>query len=66
VGSLESRVLVTARKFKELVAAGGGKEIPLLEGVEQAPRILASAEAPLFDVVRPFTDDAAPTLESQR
>lgn len=39
VGTLESRVLVSARKFKELGAAKGG-DIPELEGVEQAPRAL--------------------------
>lgn len=65
IGSLESRVFVTARKFKELGAAGG-KDIPQLEGVEQAPRILASAEAPLLDLARPNADDASRPLESER
>jgi DNA recombination protein RmuC len=40
VGSLESRVLVTARRFKELGAAAGGGEIPDLEPVERAARKL--------------------------
>jgi DNA recombination protein RmuC len=39
VGTLESRVLVSARKFKDLGAAKGG-DILELEGVEQAPRAL--------------------------
>jgi DNA recombination protein RmuC len=74
IGSLETRVFVTARKFKELGAAGG-KDIPQLEGVEQAPRVLASAEAPrvlasaeapLLDLARPNADDPSRPLESER
>ena len=38
VGSFESRVLVTARKFPEMGAAPGAGELPLLEPVEERPR----------------------------
>jgi len=38
-GSLESRVLTAARRFRELGAASG-EEIPVLEPVDQAPRAL--------------------------
>lgn len=38
VGSFESRVLVTARKFKELKSIDGNQEIDLLEPVEKMPR----------------------------
>jgi DNA recombination protein RmuC len=45
-GSLESRVLVSARRFKELSAATG-EDIPQSEAVERTPRPLqAPAEAP--------------------
>jgi len=37
VGSLESRVLVTARRFQELGAAGSA-DLPVLESVEKMPR----------------------------
>jgi DNA recombination protein RmuC len=43
VGSMESRVLVSARKFKELGAAAGD-EIAELEPVDEAPRTLAAPE----------------------
>ncbi|PZO53204.1 MAG: DNA recombination protein RmuC [Phormidesmis priestleyi] len=41
VGSLEGRVLVSARKLQEL-GAGGGDAIEPLEGVERSPRALQS------------------------
>jgi DNA recombination protein RmuC len=43
VGSMEGRVLVSARKFKELGAATG-EEIPELAPVDEAPRMLAAPE----------------------
>lgn len=43
VGSLESRVLPSVRKFKELGAAAG-EDIPELAPVDEAPRSLASPE----------------------
>ena len=43
VGSLESRVLVTARRLKEL-GAGSREEIPVLEVVDRASRALQSPE----------------------
>ena len=46
VGSMESRVLPSARKFKELGAATG-EEIPELEPVDEAPRALAAPEREL-------------------
>ncbi len=51
-GSLESRVLISARKFRELKAAPEGRELPNLEPVELAPRLLQAEE-------RSFTDDPA-------
>jgi DNA recombination protein RmuC len=47
VGSLEARVLVTARKFKERGAIAG-TEIPTLEPIDKAARLLTLDEGGLF------------------
>jgi DNA recombination protein RmuC len=44
-GSLESRVMVSARKFEELQVAPAGKKLPELNPVEQAPRALQITES---------------------
>jgi DNA recombination protein RmuC len=43
---MESRLLVSARRFKELGAATG-KEIPALEPVDETPRALEAPEKEL-------------------
>jgi len=53
VGSLEGNVLVKARRFKELQVANGDADIPQLEPIDCAPRLLQSPE--LIDGL-PFTD----------
>jgi DNA recombination protein RmuC len=45
VGSLESRVLPTARRFRDLGAAGGA-DIGVLEPVDERPRSVDAPEAP--------------------
>jgi DNA recombination protein RmuC len=44
VGSLESNVLVKARKLKELQAANGAEEIRTLEPIDRVPRMPQAAE----------------------
>jgi DNA recombination protein RmuC len=54
VGSLEHRVLVTARKFKELKAADGQEDIGFLSSLESTPRALQA-----FDVLPSPSDEEA-------
>lgn len=44
VGSLESRVLVSARRFRDLHAVPESQELPLLEPLDHAPRPVQAAE----------------------
>ena len=55
VGSMESRVLPAARRFKDL-RAGTGDELPRLEPVDEQPRELTAPEFPQ----QLSTDDARP------
>ncbi|MHC1724624.1 MAG: DNA recombination protein RmuC [Syntrophobacteraceae bacterium] len=59
VGAVEGRVLVTARKFKEL-GASGGDEIETVEPVERSPREVQAADMqpslPVGQEARVFTD----------
>ncbi|HKO97518.1 MAG TPA: DNA recombination protein RmuC [Pyrinomonadaceae bacterium] len=67
VGSLEARVLVTARKFKERGAIAG-EEIETLEPIDKSTRALALDEGGLFpDLVAPETeeDDLLPLLSAK-
>jgi len=70
VGSLEARVLVTARKFKERGAIAG-EEIETLEPIDKAARALSLDEGGLFpDLVAGETDpeeeeDTLPLLSSK-
>jgi len=64
VGSLEARVLVTARKFKE-TGAIAGEEIESLEPIDKTARPLRLDEGGLFpdaipDELEAFEDEAAP------
>jgi DNA recombination protein RmuC len=44
IGTMETRVLVTARKFKELKAADAGVELESLEPLDQVTRQLQAPE----------------------
>ncbi len=54
--SLESRVLVAARKFRDL-KAGSGEEIPLAEPIDAAPRQIAAPE------LVALSDSGTPAIE---
>jgi DNA recombination protein RmuC len=67
VGSLETRVLVTARRFKELGAIGG-EEIEILEPLDKAARPLTLDEGGLFPespTAFAVEDDEFPLLKAQ-
>jgi DNA recombination protein RmuC len=70
VGSLEARVLVTARKFKERGAIGG-EEIEAMEPIDKSARALSLDEGGLFpELVAPAEsveeeDDSMPLLSSR-
>lgn len=69
VGSLEGRVLRTARKFKERGAIGG-EDIEILEPLDKAARLLSLDEGGLFpDLVAGETEapveDALPLLNAK-
>ena len=64
VGSLETRVLVTARRFKELGAISG-EEIEILEPLDKAARPLTLDEGGLFpESPTAFADDDFPLLKA--
>jgi DNA recombination protein RmuC len=44
VGSMESRVLPAARRFKELGVTQGGSEVPIVPQIEITPRALSAPE----------------------
>jgi DNA recombination protein RmuC len=69
VGSLEGRVLRTARKFKERGAIAG-EDIEILEPLDKAARLLSLDEGGLFpDLVagetEPAEDDSLPLLNAK-
>lgn len=56
IGSLENRVLVTARKFDDLHVTVSGKDLKPIAPVEQSPRALQALE---FSTEWPGDDDAS-------
>ena len=63
VGSLEGNVLVKARRFKDLQAAGGGEEIKALEPIDRVPRMLQARE--LTDGLPFPSDETAEIAETE-
>jgi hypothetical protein len=64
VRSLETRVLVTARRFKERGAIAG-EEIETLEPIDKAARPLSLDEGGLFPETLTTADDDFPLLKVQ-
>jgi DNA recombination protein RmuC len=63
VGTLESRVLVSARRFKELPVTATDKEIKTMVQVDVIPRQLQSPE--MNQAADPQDDDAVPVFKLQ-
>jgi DNA recombination protein RmuC len=59
VGSLESRVLVSARRFRDLKCAAGEEELFPLLPIEATPRELPTGEFPLLAEQSPGVDVAS-------
>jgi DNA recombination protein RmuC len=55
IGSMEGRVLASARKFKDLPAIGSNNDLPLLEPVETVSRVFRTGEMVAND--QPENDD---------
>src|SRR5215203_4837012 len=64
VRSLETRVLVTARRFKERGAIAGD-EIDILEPVDKAARPVSRDEGAVYTDSPPLPDDPFPLLKAQ-
>ena len=60
VGSLETRVLITARKFEDLKATPEAATIPNLEPVDQTPRNLQASGAGSLPAAAPAPAATAP------
>ena len=56
VGSLESQVMVSARRFEDLHVDHEGKELPELAPLEQSPRALTRPELTRPELARPDLD----------
>lgn len=56
VSSFESRVLVTARKFKEL-GTTTGEDIDSLEIIDKSPRYIEDVESPMFSEANGIEDE---------
>ena len=52
VGSLESQVMVQARRFEDLQVDHEGRELPELTAIDQAPRVLTRPELVASDEIR--------------
>jgi len=61
VGTLESRVLVTARKFNDLGAAPADSEIEQVVPLEAVPRLLQATELLVLSAQRPDGDGSEAT-----